>query len=192
MYPNQDGEPRKEIADCGQPRAVNALRLKVRKHPEALLDRDNVMRAFNRNTMCVATGLLGTVILAAVVLAVQGHHPLPAEVVEKVMQKDGRVLPNAIPVALSEVVDSSRKNTNEISSGRETSVDHGFTPKTSQADVKPGGSVSFSAQPLDSTQVIRPKIPNVKHRSRRPRFTDVKMRLIALWHQSLVRTQRPR
>jgi hypothetical protein len=90
------------------------------------------MRAFNRNTVCVATGLLGTVILAAVVLAVLEHHPLPVEIVEKVTQKDGGVLPKSSPVALSEVVDSSRKNTDEISSGRQTSVDDGFTPKTSQ------------------------------------------------------------
>jgi hypothetical protein len=191
MYPNQD-EPLGERADYGQPQALNALRLKVRKHPEALLDRDNVMRAFNRNTMCVAAGLLGTVIFAAMVLAVLEHHPLPVEVVQKGGAKDGGVLPNASPVALSEVLDSSRKNTDEISSGRETSVDNGFTSKTSRSDVKPDGSVSSPAQPLDSTQVIRPKTPNIKHRSRRPRFIDVKMRLIALWHQSLPRTQRPR
>ena len=44
------------------------------------------MRRFNRNTMVVATGILGTVIFAALVLAVQEHHPLPAEVTEKAMQ----------------------------------------------------------------------------------------------------------
>jgi hypothetical protein len=45
-----------------------------------------------------ATGLLGTVIFAALVLAVQEHHPLPAEVAKEAMQTSGEVLPNANPV----------------------------------------------------------------------------------------------
>jgi|SRR5580704_6603589 hypothetical protein len=55
----------------------------------------NVMRRPNCDTMLVVTGLLGTVIFATLVLAVQEHHPLPAEVAEKAMQMRGEVLPNA-------------------------------------------------------------------------------------------------
>jgi hypothetical protein len=50
--------------------------------------------------MLVATGLLGTVIFAALVLAVQEHHLRPAEVAEKAMQASREVLPNANPVEL--------------------------------------------------------------------------------------------
>jgi hypothetical protein len=56
------------------------------------------MQGFNRNTMWVATGLLGTVIFAALVLAAQEHHPLPADVAEKGMPTSGEVLPIANPV----------------------------------------------------------------------------------------------
>jgi hypothetical protein len=50
-----------------------------------------------------------------------------------------------------------------------------------------------SAQSYDFARVIRSKIHNIRHRSpARLRFVDVKMRLIALWHQSLARSQRPR
>ena len=192
MNPDQDGEPREEIADAGQPRALNALRLQAREHPVALPGGDNVMREFNRNTMWVAMGLLGTVIFAALVLAVQEHHPMPAEVGEKAMQKNGGVLPNANPVALSEVVDSSGKSTDQIFSGPATSIDDGFTAEINHVAVQADGSARSPAQRHDSARVIRPNIPHVTHRSStRPRFVDVKMRLIALWHQSLARSQRP-
>jgi hypothetical protein len=50
-----------------------------------------------------------------------------------------------------------------------------------------------SAHPYDFARVIRSKIHNIRHRSPpRLRFVDVKMRLIALWHQSLAGSQRPR
>jgi hypothetical protein len=71
MNSNQDNEPLGEIADNGQPSVLNALALEGTR---------NVMRRFNRNTMLVATGLLGTVVFAALVLAVQEHHPLPSEI----------------------------------------------------------------------------------------------------------------
>ena len=49
-----------------------------------------------------------------------------------------------------------------------------------------------SAHPYDFARVIQSKIHNIRHRSpARLRFVDVKMRLIALWHQSLARSQRP-
>jgi len=84
--------------------------------------------------MVVATGILGTVIFAALVLAVQEHHPLPAEVTEKAMQTSGEVLPNANPVELSEVDGLSGKSTDKISLEQATSFRDGFTPKINHAD----------------------------------------------------------
>ena len=53
--------------------------------------------------------------------------------------------------------------------------------------------LEFSAPRHDSARVIPPKIFNIRHRSFvRSRFLDIKMRLIALWHQSLARSQRAR
>ena len=83
---NSNQEPLGEIAYDGQPSLFNAL---------ALEGTSNVMRRPNCDTMLVVTGLLGTVIFATLVLAVQEHHPLPAEVAEKAMQMRGEVLPNA-------------------------------------------------------------------------------------------------
>jgi hypothetical protein len=82
MNPNQDDEPLGEISDDGEPRVLNAPLLQTREYPLALRGTPNVMRAFNRNTIWVATGLLGTVIFAALVLAVQERHPMAANLGE--------------------------------------------------------------------------------------------------------------
>ena len=151
------------------------------------------MRAFNRNTIWVSTGLLGTVIFAALVLAVQERHPMAPNVGEEARQTSGELLLNASPAALSEVVGSSGKSTDEITSGQATSSDDGFTPEINHPEVQANVSSSSPAQRQDSARVIRPKIPNVRHRSSmQSRFVDVKMRLLALWHQSLARSEKSR
>jgi hypothetical protein len=79
----------------------------------------------------------------------------------------------------------------------------GFQPDSAKvaAAVKPEPSPDSqanatswsSAHSYDFARVIRSKIHNIRHRSpARLRFVDLKMRLIALWHQSLARSQRPR
>ena len=73
------------------------------------------------------------------------------------------------------------------------------TPDSSQIPVpalaseinRPNASPETWAYRHHSARVIPPKILNIRHRSFVPsRFVDVKARLIALWHQSLARSQR--
>ena len=60
---------------------------------------------------------------------------------------------------------------------------------TAQANASPESSL----QRHDSPRVIPPKILNTRHRLLvRFRHVDLKMRLLALWHQSLARSQRVR
>ena len=172
------------IADDGQPSVLNALTL------DGTL---NVMRRFNRNTMVVATGLLGTVIFAALVLAVQEHHLLPAEVAEKAMQTSGEVLPDANPVELSEVAGLSGKNTDKMSSEQATSFYDGFTPEINHPNLQANVSSWSPAQRHDLARVIRPAIANVRHwLSTRLRFAAVKMWFLALWHHGLQRAEKSR
>jgi hypothetical protein len=184
MNSNQDNEPLGEIAYDGQPGVLNPL---------ALDGTTNVMRTFNRNTMVVATGLLGTVIFAALVLAVQEDRPLPAKVAEKVMQPSGEVLPNASPVELREVVGLSGMSTDKMSSEQATSFDDGFAPEINHPNLKGHVSSGSAAQRHDSAWVIRPTIANLRHRSSTwLRFADVKMWFLALWHHGSQRAEKSR
>ena len=149
------------------------------------------MRRFNRDTMVVATGLLGTVIFAAVVLAVQEHHPLPAEVAEKSMQTSGKVLPNANPVKLPEVAGLSGKSTDTMSSNQATSFNDGFPPEINHANLKASVSSGTPAQRHDSVRMTRPTIANVRHRSStRLRFAGVWF--LALRHHGSQRAEKTR
>jgi hypothetical protein len=133
------------------------------------------------------------VIFAALVLAVQERHPMAANLGEEARQTSGELLQNASRAALSEVVGSSGKSTDEITSGQATSSEDGFTPEINHPEVQANVSTWSPAQRQDSARVIRPKIPNVRHRSSmQSRFVDVKMRLLALWHQSLARSEKSR
>jgi hypothetical protein len=68
-----------------------------------------------------------------------------------------------------------------------------FTPEINHADVQANENSWSPAHSQDPVRAILPKIPNVRYRSSvRPRFVDVKMRLIALWHQSLARSEKSR
>jgi hypothetical protein len=146
----------------------------------------DVMRGFNRNTMWVATGVLGTVVFAALVLAVQERQPMVADLAEKVMKT-----PNASTAAPSNVVGSTQITPAQQFWGQATSINHGLTPEINHLNVQNNASSWSPAQSQDTARVIRPKIANVKHRSSiRHRFVDVKMRLIELWHQSLARNEK--
>jgi len=141
-----------------------------------------VIRRLNSDTTWVATGLLGAVIFMALVLALLEYQPKADDLTKEARQTTGSVSLNANPSALGNVT----KSTNEITSRQATSVDHEFTPETKHPDVRANATSWAPANRSDSARVIRPKIPDVKYRSSvRPRYVDVKTRLIALWHQSL-------
>jgi hypothetical protein len=74
---------------------------------------------------------------------------------------------------------SNERNTGEITARQVPSLESGLTPRTRQPD----------GQANATSPTSRPKIGHVRHRSTvQHRIVDVKMRLIALWHQSLAQT----
>jgi len=84
-------------------------------------------------------------------------------------------------------------------SPQENSLPQMGTPGSSQIPVpalaseinQPDASPESFARGHDSARMIPPNVLNIRHRSVVPsRFVDVKARLIALWHQSLARSQR--
>jgi hypothetical protein len=200
-------------------RALPAPGLQPREYSVALPGTDDMIKRFNRDTQRLATRVLGAVVFAILVLAVliQERDPKAADLAGKERQTSGDLLLNADPVTLSKVVSSNGKSsTREITSEQATSVDQGFTVASAQENLSPRIETPASTQtPVlaltpemthtnaqanasprspahweDSARVIRPKIHNVRHKSSvRLRFVDVKKQLVALWHQSLARSQ---
>jgi hypothetical protein len=184
---NMDDEIQEEITSGGESRAFPASPLQVHEYP-ALSGTHHLIRRLNRDTAWVATGLLGTVFFAALVLALQEFHQKADGFTEEPTQTStsGELLPNANPAVNSDVVGSNGGSTSQITSGPASRINQGFTPET----INPGdhaNTTSWSpATRPDSARVIHTKIADVKLRSSvRPRYVDVKTRLIALWHQSL-------
>jgi hypothetical protein len=192
MNQNLDNETQGEIVGDGESRALHAHPLPTQEHPVALTGTPKVVRRLNRDTTWLATALLGTVIFAALVLAVQDSQPKATDLTKEARQTGGNLLLNANSAELSEVVGSNGKSTDEITFGQATIVDHGFTPEMNHPHVQANTTSWSPAHRQDSARLIRPKISHERNRSSvRPGIVDVKIRLIALWHQSLARSERP-
>lgn len=86
---------------------------------------------------------------------------------------------------------SNGKSTGEMAAGRGTGVDSGLTPAGRQPDLTANATSSSPAQSPPSAKAIHSKTGYIKHRSTvGHRTVDVKLRLIALWHQSLARPEK--
>jgi hypothetical protein len=180
MDRNMDDETQEEIMGDRESETLHTSPLQTPEHP-ALPGAHDVIRRLNRDTTWVATGLLGAVIFAALVLALLECHPKADDLAKEARQTTGSLLLNANPATPGNVMGSDRKSLSEITSGQATSVDHGLNPEINHSDVQANATSWSPAHGPDSAQVIRPKIPKVR------RYVDVKTRLIALWHQSLQR-----
>ena len=160
---------------------------------------DTITR-FNRDTVWLATGVLGTVVFAALVIAVQERQAVPAPA-----ERDYLFNPNFASVgSVIESSDSKRK----MIAGPGSTVDQAFTetspqkipsPQTETGDSTPSAvlaltpEVNRDADRQDSARVRRAKNRNVRNRASMAFGPiDVKRRLIELWHQSLARSKKPR
>jgi hypothetical protein len=192
--------------------------LRYKPENSALPGTNDVIRSFNRDTGWLASGVLGAVVFAAFVLAVlvQERHPKAADPTEEARQAEGDLLLNANPPTRFTVDLYGKRSIGKMTSGPATSVHHAFTeilpkenlssqmeaaastltpilaftPEIDRHDLQANASSWTPAHRQDSGRVIGLKVPRARSRSsERPRFVDVKMRLIALWHQSLVRSE---
>ena len=207
MHANTDDETQGEIAGGESSRSV----LQTSGDQVTLPGAYNVIREFNRNTAFLVAGLLGSLIFAALVLALQEWH-----LKEQRQTRNNAVL-DASPGTVSKALGlDAESSTGELNSGQATSVDQTFarspslenlsprmaTPASTQASVaelppeihqpNPQASVATSSvNRKDSARVIRWTIHNIGRRSLvRLRSVGVRMRLLELWHESLTRTQR--
>jgi hypothetical protein len=176
---------------------------------------NDVLRRFSRDTEWLVAGLLGVLFFAALAFAVlvPERHPTTADLPNEASQaKSGSPL-NADAATLFSIVDlNAKRSTSETISGT-TRVDHGLSEakvaaassslpilvwgaeigsETTRATAQANGSKWSPTYRQDSARVIRAKIPPERDRSSgRLKAVDVKARLIALWHQSLLRSEKP-
>ena len=166
-----------------------------------------MIRRFNRDTVWLATGVLGTVIFAALMVAVQ-------ECQRKATEAERDLLLNANPATVAGVVASTSNADSKMTPGPGSSVDHAFIETPPQeipsSQMEPAASTPVlaltpenrndaqanpDAGPLadrqDSARAIGPKARNASNRSSvASRSVDVKRRLVELWHQSLAKSQK--
>jgi hypothetical protein len=141
------------------------------------------IKRLNRNTTWVATGFLSCVLFAFLMLAVQEHeHPT-----------DGLPPSQTTPAEnagwQSQSGNSPSKNTSVVAAEPVNIVYRALAATT---NFRPDQNAEVISQaPVhreDLTQATALKVNKMRHRSiGRQRFVSVKMRLIALWHQSLAR-----
>ncbi len=205
-----------------EPRALPTSALAPQENSVFLPDTNDVIRKFNRETRCVATGVLGAVVFAGLMLAllVQERYPNAVHHTGEAVQAGGDLLLNTNVATLAEnVVLTGKSSTGEIAPGQKRSVDQAFTnfspKKNPSSQMEAAASVPTpvfaitselnhinaqtnrsASSPViwpDSARVIRPKMPKVSiGHFVRHRTLDVKMRLIALWHQSLAQSEKSR
>ena len=155
-----------------------------------------VIKGYNRDTAWLATGVLGAVVLAAFMLAVEERQP-------KATQTERDFLPNANSATMESVVAKSSHANGKMTTESGSSVDHAFTETPPQEipslQMEPAASTPIfapastrqknsEAPRQDSTQAPAPNTPNLRNGSSvASRIIDVKRRLIELRHQSLAR-----
>ncbi|HEX7193934.1 MAG TPA: hypothetical protein VF207_03105 [Chthoniobacterales bacterium] len=193
-----------------------------RKHSLAYAGTNDVFRRFNRDTERLVAGLLGAVAFAALAFEalVPERHPKTADfTIETRQAKSNSSLNTDLAIAFRIVDLNAGSSTSEVISGTATDADQGITQKPAKESLPRMEATAASSPPLvlvfdseisrttaqahgstwspahrvDSARVVRAKIPQGKYRSSATlRAIDVKMRLIALWHQSLARTEKAR
>jgi hypothetical protein len=186
-------------------------------HSVALPDTNDVIRRFNRDTKWLATLVLGAVVSAALMLAVliQIPYPRAVDLTKEAMRTVADLSLNANSASLLKDVGlKGKKSTGEITSGQASGVDHAATeisptenpsrqmeavastltpvvasdPEMNHTKALANANTWFPADRRHPMRVIRPKI---KYRSSLG-LIFVKIRLIALWHKTLMRSEKSR
>jgi hypothetical protein len=173
-----------------------------------------VIEGFNRDTVWLATGVLGAVLVAALLLALQEHHPIRVNPTEEAIQAGSDLSLFANDVTVGSVV--SKGSNGKMASEEGNGVDQAFNKASPQDDatwqMKPtatapapffpftpeigavaNSDAGTSALRQDSARSIGPEARYARSRSSvGSKSIDVKKRLIELWHQSLAKIEKSR
>jgi hypothetical protein len=182
-------------------------------------DINDVLKRFNRDTARLVVWLLGGLIFAALAFAVliPDPHQRMTGFQRPTIHAESAPSLAANAAKLVEVVDlNTKRSANQVPLGTLSHVDQGSTESSSKEShaqtkatagsnpapilVVPEPSLRIATanvsswsppQPKQSAHAIRGKAPHQRSKSSGVlRDVDVKKRLIELWHQSLVRTEK--
>ena len=147
----------------------------------------DVISRFNRDTWWLAAGVLGTVIFAALMVAVQERQP---KAVANTSNADSKMTPvpgSSVDHAFIETPPQEIPSS-QTEPAASTPV-LALTPENrNDAQANPDAGPLTDRQ--DSARAIGPKARNASNRSSAAsRSGDVKRRLIELWHQSLAKSE---
>jgi hypothetical protein len=161
---------------------------------EDLVGTLRIMRKFNRSTTWVASGLLGSVIFAALMVAFQERNSEPTgNDGGQAKQVGDAVFSTEHPASLPSVA-NVRENTANVTPGPMKSDDQGLASVGKDEPTEKINVIGWS--PLPGHDLGRRHgATNSKTTSRtsmRPRYVGVKARLLALWHQSLAHNEKAR
>jgi hypothetical protein len=202
-------------------RALPGPALPTQENSVSLPGTSAVISGFNRDTRWLATGVLGVLVFAASLLAVlvPEHHPSAVDPTAAV-QPPGDLLLNAnnstlfkevgvrgkssagetavgqaksLDQALSEVSQKENRTTQVEADASTPTPVLALTPEISHLNAQVGANLRSLAHWQDHAKSIGLKITRARSSGPiRPKFSDVKMRLIALWHQSLAQSEKSR
>ena len=143
----------------------------------------DVLKGYNRDTAWLATGVLGAVVLAALMLAVEDHE-------SKVMHVGPDFLVNANPATMASVIAESSNSNGKTDTPLYEVPSRQTESAASTPFPVPASTPQKNRDASRHAQAPEPKTRNVRNRSSvASRFIDVKRRLIELWHQSLARSE---
>ena len=162
------------------------------ENPASLTRSYNVIKKFNRNTTWVATGLLGSVFFAALMVALQDRRIKSDEPSIEESQSPVELTPNLNPAAFTNSTSTNDKQIGEVVSEQPTSLNSEVAPVINQLGAKPDVTAQTQVSGKDSVRATNEQIRRGRPRSSvRSKYVGVKARLIALWHQSAQRKKSP-
>ena len=168
---------------------------------------NDVIRKFDRDTRWLATAVLGAVVFASLMLAlpIQEHYRNSVLQTGEAVRAGGNpLLPTDVSTLAKNLVLTGKSSTDEMAPGQASSVDSAFAKISRQENpsfrMEAAGSTApyvlafnrswIAAHGQDPDRRIGLKPHAGSKSSMRLRIVNVKMRLIALWHQSLMRSGR--
>ena len=185
--------------------------LRTHERSMAYLGTNDVLRRFNRDTAWLVVGLLGVVSFAALAFALLIPEPrlTAADLQGRAIQVKSTPSLTAAAAEPFKIVDlNAKRSPSQVTSGTLTHVDQAPTESASKESHAPV-EVAEKATPVPVLAFPSPGIATVNQkeseravRSKAPFRSgkspgglgdvEVKKRLLELWHQSLVRTEKPR